>query len=276
MIKSIHWYSILALVLLGVMFGCAKQPYSSSNKIYRQQTKKFAKTLRANPGLPFSDSIQQPKHWVGTTNFNLRKPHFVILHHTAQENCSQTLSTFTSSKREVSAHYVICKEGTVYHILNDYLRAWHAGVSRWGQVEDINSVSIGIELDNNGSEPFASAQINALLALLNKLKSMYNIPTGNFIGHADIAPSRKQDPGILFPWELLAKQGFGYWYGDTSKVNVPKDFNGEYALKMIGYDMKNPASARVAFRRHFLSGATNGVFSNAELKVLYLIWQKYY
>lgn len=275
--KNKFYFSLLLILLFPVLLSsCSRHPYSSSNKIYSHQAKTFAKTIRANPGLPTSDSIQRPKHWVGTTNFNLRKPHFVIIHHTAQTNCSQTLNTFTQPERQVSAHYVICKDGTVYHMLNDYLRAWHAGVSRWGQVEDVNSVSIGIELDNNGAEPFVDVQIKALLALLKKLKSTYNIPTANFIGHADIAPARKQDPNVLFPWELLAKQGFGFWYEDTSKVKVPTDFNDEYALRMIGYNVQNIEWARVAFRRHFLGSSDKGKFTAAEQRVLYLVWQKYY
>ena len=113
--------------------------------------------LKDSAGLSYADQ------WVGTTNFSIRKPNFVILHHTAQNSCDQTLKTFTLERTEVSAHYVICRDGTVYHMLNDLLRAHHAGVSKWGNNSDINSSSIGIEIDNNGSEPFTDAQINSLL-----------------------------------------------------------------------------------------------------------------
>ena len=152
------------------------------------------------------------KYWVGTTNFNLRKPNYVVIHHTAQDSTAQTLKTFTMTKTQVSAHYVIGRDGRVYHMLNDYLRAWHGGVARWGNNTDLNSCSIGIELDNNGLEPFAEPQITSLMHILGGLKKTYNIPTANFIGHSDIAPGRKTDPSALFPWKRLAGAGFGLWY----------------------------------------------------------------
>ena len=88
-------------------------------------------------------------------------------------------------------------------MLNDYLRAWHAGVAKWGNLTDVNSSSLGIELDNNGNEPFPDAQINSLLELLGRLKKDYSIPTANFIGHADIAPRRKPDPNAFSPGRYL-------------------------------------------------------------------------
>jgi N-acetylmuramoyl-L-alanine amidase len=96
----------------------------------------------------------------------MRKPNFVVIHHTAQNSCDQTLKTFTLARTQVSAHYVICKDGTIHHMLNDYLRAWHGGVSRWGSTTDLNSSSIGIEIDNNGFDVFSDAQVNSLLQLL--------------------------------------------------------------------------------------------------------------
>src|SRR5688572_13509632 len=143
--------------LLTLLFGiatfsiisCSINKYAATNKVYRQQVKAFAKQLRE---YPIKDSFATASKWVGTTNFNLRKPNFVIIHHTAQNSCEQTLKTFTTTKSQVSSHYVICKDGTIFHMLNDYLRAWHGGNSRWGNNTDINSSSIGIEIDNNGFE----------------------------------------------------------------------------------------------------------------------------
>ena len=132
-----------------------------------KQVKAFAKTISQ---FPLKDSIATSSEWVGTTNMNMRKPNFVIIHHTAQNSCEQTLQTFTTPSSQVSAHYVICKNGTIHHMLNDYLRAWQAGISRWGNVPDVNSVSIGIEIDNNGFEPFTDQQINSLLIYLVLLK----------------------------------------------------------------------------------------------------------
>ncbi|MDB5235097.1 MAG: N-acetylmuramoyl-L-alanine amidase [Hymenobacter sp.] len=202
-------------VLLTGLAGCAaqKNPYTATNKSYKAQVKAYAKALRATPApTPGADSLLMGKYWVGTTNFNLRKPNYVVIHHTAQDSTAQTLKTFTLPRTQVSAHYVIGRDGRVYHMLNDYLRAWHGGVARWGNTTDINSSSIGIELDNNGTESFTEPQISSLLQVLAGLKKTYGIPASNFIGHSDIAPSRKNDPSAFFPWKRLADKGFGLWY----------------------------------------------------------------
>ncbi len=200
-----------------------------TNASYKKQAQQYAKLLGAYP-LVDSVGLQTPPYWVGTTNFSMRKPNFVIIHHTAQNSCEQTLKTFTLPRTQVSAHYVICRDGTVHHMLNDYLRAWHAGSARWGNLTDINSASIGIELDNNGLEPFAESQMNSLVSLLDRLKKAHGIPTANFIGHADIAPTRKNDPNIQFDWQLLAKNGFGHWYNDTTGVKIPSGARINYLM----------------------------------------------
>jgi len=119
---------VLIFIILVIVSSCSTNPYKTSNKSYKKQTRDYAKELAA---YPLKDSVTNSPYFVGTTNFNLRKPNFVILHHTAQNSCEQTLTTFTTVKSQVSAHYVICKDGTVHHMLNDYLRAWQAGVSKW-------------------------------------------------------------------------------------------------------------------------------------------------
>ncbi|MFC7670304.1 N-acetylmuramoyl-L-alanine amidase [Hymenobacter humi] len=203
--------------------SCAVQnPYATTNRSYKQQVKAYAKSLRAMPvPTPGADSLLLGKYWVGTTNFNLRKPNYVVIHHTAQDSTAQTLKTFTLPRTQVSAHYVIGRDGQVFHMLNDYLRAWHGGAARWGNDTDINSTSIGIELDNNGLEPFAEPQVASLLKVLAGLKKAYNIPSANFIGHSDIAPIRKTDPSVLFPWKRLADKGFGLWYDAGELPNPP-------------------------------------------------------
>jgi N-acetylmuramoyl-L-alanine amidase len=259
-----------------MLTACASKPYAASNKIYRENVKNLAKIITSQPKDSIvADSIKYPKYWAGTTNFNLRKPHYVIIHHTAQKSCEETINTFIIERTQVSAHYVICKDGTLHHMLNDYLRAWHAGLSKWGNVSDINSASIGIELDNNGKDNFTEAQLNTLLGLLNNLKKTYNIPPGNFIGHGDIAPGRKVDPNVSFPWKRLADSGFGYWYDDTTNIKVPADFNSKSALKIIGYDVSKGLQVTEAFRRHFLQTETQGELSGPELKILYILMQKY-
>jgi len=259
-----------ALVVIG---ACSPKPYSATNKVYRNQAKELTQKVLQQPVDPANDTIKQPAYWVGTTNFNLRKPSFVIIHHTAQNSCPETLNTFTTPRTAVSAHYVICKDGTVHHMLNDYLRAAHAGVSRWGNLIDINSASIGIELDNNGFQPFDSLQINSLLSLLDKLKKDYAISSANFIGHGDIAPTRKNDPNWRFPWKKLADKGFGLWYDET-RDSVPAGFNTIQALRIVGYDVKDTTAAIQGFKRHFMQDTTRKM-NDADRSVLYNLQKKY-
>ena len=260
-------------LLLTIIFSCVKLPYADTNKSYRQQASNYAKLLSQYP-LKDSVGLPYPTDWVGTTNFNMRKPNIVIIHHTAQNSCEQTLKTFTLPRTSVSAHYVICENGTVHHMLNDYLRAWHGGVARWGNVQDINSASIGIELDNDGFEPFKEAQINSLLLLLERLKRAHGIPVANFIGHADIAPTRKNDPTVTFDWQLLSQKGFGLWYDDTTGVQLPLHFNTLQALRIVGYDVRDSTAAFTAFKRKFLKQDKSKVLTEGDKKILLNIMQK--
>jgi N-acetylmuramoyl-L-alanine amidase len=269
-----HKFPWLVLILV-IITSCSPNPYSVTNKEHKKKLKQAAKTLRQYPQPVLqSDSVKSPDYFAGTINFNLRKPSFVIIHHTAQDSCSQTLRTFTLTRTSVSAHYVICKDGTLHHMLNDYLRAWHGGISKWGNLTDLNSASIGIELDNNGFLPFSEPQMTSLLVLLDTLKKKYDIPTANFIGHADIAPTRKNDPNVYFPWKQLADRGFGLWYEDTTGISVPDNFNHLQALRIIGYDTRDTTAAIRAFKRHFVQDTARGI-NDADKKILYTLYRKY-
>jgi N-acetylmuramoyl-L-alanine amidase len=264
---------LFMLFFTGILYSCSQSKYALTNKIYKKQAKEFSKLLNEYPlndssGLPYADD------WVGSTNLSMRRANFVIIHHTAQNSCEQTLQTFTQTKNPVSAHYVICKDGTVHHMLNDLLRAHHAGVSKWGNTTDLNSSSIGIELDNNGFEIFSEAQMNSLLILLERLKKAYSIPTANFIGHGDIAPTRKNDPNWRFPWKLLSEKGFGNWYDDAANVTLPAGFDQLNALRIVGFDIKDTNAAIVGFKRHWLKDTTRGL-NTEQLKVLYQLSKKY-
>jgi N-acetylmuramoyl-L-alanine amidase len=266
-------HRILLLLFISIvlqLLSCSRNPYAATNKFYKRQAKTLSKTIAA---YPLEDSLQNAPYFVGTTNFNLRKPNFVIIHHTAQDSCGQTLRTFTQQRTQVSAHYVICKDGTVHHLLNDYLRAWHAGVGKWGNDADINSSSIGIELDNNGFEFFPDAQMKSLLQLLASLKKTYNIPTANFIGHADIAPTRRMIP-TYSSLEGAFRKGFGNWYDDTTNITVPPFFDDIKALRIIGYDTKDTTAAILTFKRHWLQDTTK-VLNDADKKVLYMVEKKF-
>ena len=308
-------YCLLMAIALS---ACAVQhnPYAATNRAYKMQVKSYGRALRATPPpTPGTDKLLLGRYWVGTTNFNLRKPNYVIIHHTAQDSTAQTLKTFTMASTQVSAHYVIGRDGRVYHMLNDYLRAWHGGVARWGNNTDINSSSIGIELDNNGTEPFAQTQIASLLQVLAGLKKAYGIPAANFIGHADIAPSRKNDPSAFFPWKQLADNGYGLWYdaGPLPSPNgydpaVPADsaglpqpplpapirpdttaldtqlarlnaayptFNPREALRIIGYDTQDLPAAIRAFKLHFVQQNVNAQLTDADNRILFNLYKKY-
>jgi N-acetylmuramoyl-L-alanine amidase len=265
---------VICVITFFFAVSCSQSKYASSNKTYKNQAKEYAKLLKEYP-VKDSAGLNYATDWVGTTNFSMRRPNYVIIHHTAQNSCDETLKTFTvKGSREVSAHYVICKDGTVHHMLNDLLRAHHAGVSKWGNNTDLNSSSIGIELDNNGFENFSDAQINSLLLLLDRLKKAYSIPSSNFIGHGDIAPTRKNDPNWRFPWKLLSEKGFGYWFDDAASVVLPANFNYLQALRIVGYEVKDTNAAIIGFKRHWLQDTTKGL-NTEQLKVIYQLSKKY-
>jgi len=266
-------FVILLTVFSFFIYGCSGGKYAVTNKMYKRQVREYAKLLAEYP-LRDSTGLNYAQDFVGTINMTMRRPNYVIIHHTAQNSCDETLKTFTVKAREVSAHYVICRDGTVYHMLNDLLRAHHAGVSRWGNTTDLNSSSIGIELDNNGFEPFPDAQINSLVTLLERLKKAYSIPAPNFIGHGDIAPTRKNDPNWRFPWKSLSEKGFGLWWNDTTNVEVPSNFDYLTAIRIVGFDVKDTSAAIVAFKRHFLQDTTKRMTAPAE-KVLVSLYKKY-
>ncbi|WP_344851604.1 N-acetylmuramoyl-L-alanine amidase [Pedobacter jeongneungensis] len=268
--------SILSFSLVLILSACSTNKYAATEKIYKDKAKDFSKIISTVPPTgQLYDSLEATnQEWVGSVNFGIRKPNFVVIHHTAQDSLAQTIKTFFSTKAGTSAHYVISRDGKVVHMVNDYLRANHAGISKWGKDTDLNSSSIGIELDNNGlTDPWPDAQINSLLKLLATLKKTYNIPTANFIGHSDIAPKRKNDPKN-FPWKKLADKGFGYWYDDVLK-NPPADFNTEMALKYIGYDTSNLPAAITAFKIHFIQSDITPILTPVDILVLYNVYAKY-
>lgn len=292
------------LIFAVIVTSCSTNPYKKSEKVYDSQLKtlkekissKETQTLPVIPHVEINIDTLYTKQlhtykdtlfkmgstplqnginteWIGTVNFNLRKPNFVIIHHTAQDSLQQTIKTFTKIETQVSSHYVISDDGKVVQMLNDYLRAWHAGNGSWGKNTDINSTSIGIELDNNGSEVFSELQINSLLALLTKLKKDYNIPTQNIIGHSDIAPTRKKDPSALFPWKILAEKGFGIW-SNAFLETAPADFNVEQGLRIIGYDTKNLPAAITAFKLHYLQTEVNELLDEKTINTIYSIYKQ--
>jgi N-acetylmuramoyl-L-alanine amidase len=214
-----------------------------------------------------------PTEWRPSPNFNERKPNFVVIHHTSDDTVGQALRTLADPARSVSAHYLIGRDGTIIQLVDERARAWHVGESKWGTDTDLNSASLGIELDNNGREPFSDAQIAALLRLLADIQERYHIPVANFIGHADVAPRRKVDPSRYFPWKTLADRGFGLWC-DPPYPEPPAAFDATAALRALGYDTGNPEAAIRAFKLHFVPDEPSSALTERSRGLLHCLYQK--
>jgi len=258
------------LVILILFASCSKSIYQLSKREYNKEAKKLGNSLIEISPDTISNRITNV---IKSQNFNLRKPNLIVIHHTAQDSCKQTYKTFALKRTQVSSHYVICRDGTVTQMLNDLLRGWHAGNGSWGKNTDINSSSLGIELDNNGNEPFSYAQLNSLVFLLEKLTTKYKIPAQNIVGHSDIAPGRKTDPSALFPWKTLAQSGYGIWYNEEKldSTVLPVDFNSTFALKYIGYNTSSIEKAIYSFKLRFNSDQVSFVLSEKDKKILFLL-----
>jgi N-acetylmuramoyl-L-alanine amidase len=191
--------------------------------------------------------------WHASPNVEPRRANYVILHHTGSSTLERGLTTLTNPLSGVSSHYLIDRNGRILQLVDENLRAWHAGESYWGGNMDLNSASIGIELVNNGNEPFPAIQIAALLDLLKDIQSRYHIPRANYLGHADIAPGRKADPSAYFPWHKLAVAGFGMWC-EPPYEPPPDNFDALVGLAVVGYDTREPGKAIAAFKLHFSPG----------------------
>ena len=211
--------------------------------------------------------------WQPSPNFDQRRPNFIVLHQTSNDKVATALATLTDPRRKVSAHYLIGRDGAVLQLVDESARAWHAGDSWWGGMTDLNSASIGIELDNTGDEPFAEPQILALLGLLEDLRTRHRIPATNVLGHGDVAPGRKVDPSRLFPWQRLAQRGFGLWCEAPAAI-LPAGFDALLGLQALGYDITMPAATRQAFRRHFLASDADAELAPGELALLNCLLQK--
>ena len=178
----------------------------------------------------------------------------IVIHATQQASVEDSLDTLRSSNATgpVSSHYLIGRDGRIYQLVSERRRAWHAGGGSWGNITDLNSASIGIELDNDGASEFPSTQIDALVVLLEDLCTRLHIPRRQVIAHADLAPARKTDPGALFPWRRLAEAGFGRWPPPPElQREPPPGFDGWLALRALGYRLDDPQAALRAFRLHF-------------------------
>lgn len=201
-------------------------------------------------------------HLAPSPNFNERERPItmVVLHYTEMQSAEAALDRLTDPDAGVSAHYLISEAGVVTQLVPEEKRAWHAGKSFWRGDKDVNCASIGIELDhpghaaeNGGYREFARAQIDALIPLLARIVKAYDIPRANVVGHSDVAPMRKIDPGELFPWERLAS--YGLCLPKPEKLDLGDPFQNEgafyLALERFGYDITEGRKAVEAFERRW-------------------------
>ena len=189
--------------------------------------------------------------WHGSPNCGPRRdgltPSLIVLHYTAMTSAQAAIDRLCDPEFEVSAHYVICRSGAVTQLVKEADRAWHAGAGSWRGVGDINSRSIGIEIDNGGDHPFSEPQMHALEVLLPGIMARWAIPASGVIGHSDMAPDRKFDPGARFDWHRLAQQGLAVW---PQPHGAPISFND--AANRFGYPAEaQPGDVLNAFRQRF-------------------------
>jgi N-acetylmuramoyl-L-alanine amidase len=212
--------------------------------------------------------------WVPSPNYDLRRPVLIVLHFTAQHSVQQSLHTLRThnSGGQVSVQYLIGSDGHIYQLVADQYRAWQAGSGRWGTITDLNSSSTGIELDNDGHTPFTQPQIASLLRLLTDLTTRLHIPRTQIIGHQDLAPTRRDDPGPMFPWQQLAQAGFGRW-PKGPLVDPPAGFDPWMAMAVIGYPLDDRPAAVRAFHNHF-RGIDGDTLDAQDLRILYNLAQQ--
>jgi len=210
----------------------------------------------------------------------------LVLHYTGMKTADEALARLTDAASKVSAHYTIGRDGRVFAHVPEERRAWHAGVSYWAGERNVNARSIGIELVNPGHEfgyiPFTDEQIGSLIDLARGILSRHPIPPGRVIGHSDVAPARKTDPGELFPWQQLADYGIGMWPASASRPAASassaigggkKGVPSPQDLDRFGYgvppEVDVPLSSVVtAFQRHFRPTNVNGLWDNDCARIL--------
>ena len=213
-------------------------------------------------------------------NFDVRTapPDIIVLHYTGMATGQEALDRLRDPEAKVSSHYLVEEDGRVFSLVAEERRAWHAGLSFWRGERDVNGRSIGIEIDNPGHEfgyrPFPDAQMAAVIALLGEVRSRWTVEDRNIIGHSDVAPDRKIDPGELFPWKRLAQAGHGLWLEPPPAPGAPlaegEEGAGVFALQAgltrLGYDSApsgkfdaHTTNIVSAFQRHWVQSRFDGV-----------------
>lgn len=198
----------------------------------------------------------------------------IVLHYTGMPDADAAIARLTDPEAKVSAHYLVAEDGTVLRMVAEDKRAWHAGRSHWRHIDDVNSASIGIEIVNPGHEwgyrPFPDEQIEAVVRLVSDIKERHAITRGNIVGHSDIAPARKRDPGELFPWGTLARLRLAL-PRPTKNLMDPCWTEAGFllALERFGYDVGEKMAAIMAFQRRFRPELIDGEI-DAECRMILL------
>ena len=199
------------------------------------------------------DMIERP-----SPNFDERKlpVSMIVLHYTGMPDAEGALARLTSAEAAVSAHYLVTERGQIMRLVDEEHRAWHAGKGYWRGITDINSASVGIEVVNPGHEfgyrNFPAEQMASVIPLVAEIKARHGISRGNVVGHSDVAPSRKEDPGELFPWWDLAKRRLALPSPSTNLLDpLWTDAGFLLALERFGYDVSDKQKAVIAFQRRF-------------------------
>ena len=203
------------------------------------------------------------QHFVPHFEERHQKVQALILHcsaHTPEEMLK------VLDEKKLSAHYIIGENGEIWQTVSEKNKAWHAGISHWREIDGLNDCSIGIELSSPamGQKEYTKKQIDSAVGLCRTIISHYQIPACNVVGHSDIAPTRRPDPGKAFPWQYFASKGRGLWYdiNDAEKISINEV---EELLRIIGYDTTNLNAAAYAFCRHFVA---DSVAENSDIEQL--------
>lgn len=260
-------------------------PDKSSSKRPRGQ--------QAPDGVPaFTPDSSVVSDVIPSANFgdrnNGREPDMIVLHYTGMPDAEGAIAKLCTAGTEVSAHYIVLEDGGIVQSVPEAKRAWHAGVSSWAGENDINSCSIGIEIVNRGHDwgypDFPSRQIAAVIALCRGITLRRNIPPHRVLGHSDVAPARKKDPGEKFPWHSLANSGVGHWVqpapikrGESLKLGSIGDTVRDLQKALAKYGYGVPVSGKfdgptmevvTAFQRHFRPQRVDGIADHSTLLTL--------
>ena len=227
-------------------------------------------------GQPFDPADLVDRH-APSPNWNERQLpiSMLVLHYTDMVGKDAALERMCDPEAGVSAHYLVEEDGTIIQLVDEDKRAWHAGKSSWRGVHDVNSASIGIELDHpghtNGYRPFADAQIEALIPLVHSIVKRHDIPRANVVAHSDIAPDRKVDPRESFPWGRLARVGLCLASPERLDLGDPFENDGAFllALDRFGYDISDQTKVVEAFQRRWRPDLINGVIDGECRAILF-------